>query len=276
MSTYRFVPFSVILLITLLTKVAFGTETNAVSLEPDRVLKGTSAVITVNAANIEKEDALSARIGSVLIPVEKNGDKRLIPLPKMDFVGQADVELLKSDGKTSIGTGKLNFVEPDLSRDFLISNWMWVIFIYVFLVGVPPVVFILYDIRKSYKERSEVITKIKDQSINASEVKELLKTMEDGPTGFTGLTRGIIAVTLIFVVAIAIFHILVFRADIPKYGQDILLIVANTITAIVGFYFGSRAASSSPTQPVQGKQGKQGQQGQQDQQGQQAQERAVD
>ncbi len=76
------------------------------------------------------------------------------------------------------------------------------------------------------------------------ELREFIKESEKSPPGIQGLTRGIIAVTVIVVLGIAVFHILVY--GIPENDSpiinNILSMFAGLLAAITGFYFGVRQA----------------------------------
>jgi hypothetical protein len=114
----------------------------------------------------------------------------------------------------------------------------------VVLIVALPLSCTFYDIKKSYEERSTVFLKLpSNASIN--EIKALLVDMDQGPSGLTGLTRGIVAVTLILVLAIAVFHLVVFPpTTVPHIAEQLLTLLAGTLTAITGFYFGTKAATT--------------------------------
>ena len=69
--------------------------------------------------------------------------------------------------------------------------------------------------------------------------------MDQGPTGFIGLTRGIIAITLILILAIAIFHLVVFEPTNLHFAEQLLTLLAGAVTAITGFYFGVKATTAA-------------------------------
>jgi hypothetical protein len=82
-----------------------------------------------------------------------------------------------------------------------------------------------------------------------AEIGSLLAAMDKGPTGFSGLTRGLIAMTLIFVLCFAVFHFVVFpKPDLPDVAEKLLMLIAGTLTAITGFYFGSKIATDAAQQ----------------------------
>ncbi len=212
-------------------------------LSPDRILTGTTPTIMImlDKSILNQEQITSVRIGEHIVAVQKSGveGKLSFQPPKLDFVGRAEVEVIGKDDKP-VAVGHLNYVERS-------SNGLWLLLLYVFLIVLPPSVFNLYDIYKSYQERSVVLLNLtKNTTATIDEIKALLRDMDQGPTGFTGLTRGIVAVTLILVLAIAVFHLVVFAPPtVPHIVEQLLTLLAGTLTAITGFYFGSKAATEA-------------------------------
>jgi len=129
----------------------------------------------------------------------------------------------------------------------------WLLILYLALIVVFPVGGHLYDMHKSYEERKWVLSPPETSAMTAEQRMDLLKALNLGPTGLTGFTRGAIAVTLILILGIAVFHLIVLPPDyVPDLAEKLLMLVAGTLTSIVGFYFGYKAASeASPQPPVQ-------------------------
>ncbi|NMW18778.1 MAG: hypothetical protein HKK66_07120 [Chlorobiaceae bacterium] len=241
--------------ITAHAAVVMGADLPKASITPDHILKGTNPTVTLTLdKGITNQDKLRARVGVQVVPVQKQeaDGKLTVQLPKLDLMGSADVELIGEDDKP-VATGKLNYVES-AEQSF---NRFWFLLLYVLLIVSPPTVMTFYDIVKSYKERTTVFEKLtKGKNINPDEIPALLVAMDQGPSGLTGLTRGLITVTIILVLAIAVFHLIVFApSDIPPIAQQLLTLLAGTLTAITGFYFGSKA-NTQPTQPTQSGDGK--------------------
>lgn len=228
------------------------------SLSPDRVLKGTAPIITItlDKSISDQKDIKSVRVGGQVVPVQepRAEGKLSVLLPKLDIVGRADVEVIGKDDKP-VSFGQLTYVEAAEPPPIPITGSSYsLLFLYLVLVFTLPLSATIYDIFKSYKERSEVLGKL-PKDLAANEIKELLVNMDQGPTGLLGLTRGIIAVTLILVLGVAVFHLVVFSHKVPDVADKLLMLLAGTLTAITGFYFGSKATATAvpPTGSSEGK-----------------------
>lgn len=229
------------------------------SLSPDRILKGTAPTVTITLDKSvpDQNQIKGVRIvGQVLAVQEpKVEGKLVVQLPKLDMVGRADVELIGKDDKPFL-VGQLTYVEaaepariPGYSRDLVL------LLVYVGLLVLLPVGCTIYDIRKSYQERNKVLKKLMANA-TVQDIGTLFSSMDRGPTGFTGLTRGLLALTLILVIGFAVFHLVVFApAKLPDVADKLLMLVAGTLTAITGFYFGSKAATEAAQQTPAGKAG---------------------
>ena len=219
------------------------------SLSPDHILKGNATIVTITDKSIPKEikSVLIARQpGTVQEPTAEG--KVSVLVPQLDFVGQADVEVIGTDDKP-VAVGKLTYVEstepPSNAVNVFTGKHLGLLFVYVGLIFLLPSICTIYDIFKSYQERHEVLTR-RLQITTTDEVRALLKDMDQGPTGLTGLTRGLIALMLVLALAFATFHLVVFTpSNVPDIAEKLLILLAGTLTSITGFYFGSKAASDA-------------------------------
>lgn len=225
--------------------VVTGADLPQASLSPDRVLKGTETKITITVDKDIQKQISSVRVGGHPAIVQKPGAEGKLSalLPKLDIVGQADVEVV-GKGNKPVAVGQLTYVAP--AEPSPLGSSIILLCGYVLLICLLPVSCTIYDIHKSYQERSTVFGLIKEKP-TIDEIKSLLANMDQGPTGFTGLTRGIVANTLILVLAIAVFHLVVFAPKVPDLAEKLLMLLAGTLTAITGFYFGSKAATTANT-----------------------------
>jgi hypothetical protein len=116
-----------------------------------------------------------------------------------------------------------------------------IIWLYALIVALLVLIPHLVDIFKAYKSREALIKKLADQGVPVAEIKELIKEAVKSPSGITGLTRGAIALTVIAILGIALFHLIITRTteDSQVIG-NVLSMVSSLIAAIVGFYFGGR------------------------------------
>jgi len=118
------------------------------------------------------------------------------------------------------------------------------LFIYVAIIAALPLAATMYDTYKSYVERKVIIDKL-PHNTSAADLRQFLKDLDSGPTGFTGLTRGIVALTLLLILAVAIFHLVVFQPTVSDLADRLLILLAGTLTSITGFYFGSKATAEA-------------------------------
>jgi len=201
---------------------------------PDTVLKGAPPTIMVSVGS--NDSIMSVRIGGEPATLQSGPavGKASVLVPKRDNAGQVDVEVYGKGGRL-LGRGRLTYVDGRVGG----SSPYWVFVVYVLAVAGCPWGFKWWDIRKSYAERQSVIGKL-PPSVKPTEIKELLVAMDDGPTGFIGLTRGVIAVTLILILGLAILHLIMFGSE-PTVAERLLTMLAGALTAVIGFYFGSKA-----------------------------------
>ena len=79
--------------------------------------------------------------------------------------------------------------------------------------------------------------------LDKDELRELLKESSKPPPGIPGLARSTIALTVIVILAVAIFHLL--TSDNGDGNStiinNVLSVLAGLLAAITGFYFGGRA-----------------------------------
>ncbi len=74
--------------------------------------------------------------------------------------------------------------------------------------------------------------------------RESTKALQDlAPAGIPGTSRSILAYGLLLVLAISVFHLLAIGGSekAPEYADKILTVLSGSLSAIVGFYFGSKA-----------------------------------
>jgi len=254
MRTHRITSIAVIALVAIVAPaIVFGADQPPVSCSPDRILKGTTPTITITLDKSipDQKEIKSVHIGGQIAAVQeprKEGELSVL-LPKLDIVGRADVEVIGKDDKP-VAVGHLTYVEsaePTPPPVIGTTKGLVLLLVYVGIIALLSGICIIYDICKSYKEREGVLNKLGGKA-SVQEIRDLLATMDKGPTGFTGLTRGLVAVTLILVLGFAIFHFVVFAPRPPDIAEKLLMLIAGTLTAITGFYFGTKAATEAAAQ----------------------------
>jgi len=249
MRARRITPLAAITALAILASaVLVHAQQPQASPSPDRILKGTTPTITITLDKSipDQSEIKGVRVGGQLVTVQApSADGKLsVPLPKLDIVGQADIEIIGKDDKVVAAT-RLTYVEagePSPTRDIVL------LCVYIGLIVLLPLICTIYDIRKSYAERADVFKKLQPHA-TTDQVRALLKDMDQGPTGLVGLTRGLLALTLVLALAFAAFHLVVFTpAKVPDIADKLIMLLAGTLTAITGFYFGSKAAQEGAQQ----------------------------
>lgn len=125
---------------------------------------------------------------------------------------------------------------------------MDIIIIYVLVVSlfasIPMILDICLAYRSINKTRNKLIEKASRDNLNLNELKELIKESGKTPPGIPGLARAIMALTVIVILGLAVFHILVkgTSGDDSKIVDNILSMLAGLLAAITGFYFGGKTA----------------------------------
>jgi len=127
---------------------------------------------------------------------------------------------------------------------------MEIILIYVLVValfaGIPMILDICLAYRSQNKTRNILIEKASLDKLELNELKEFVKESGKAPPGIPGLARATMALTVIVILGIAVFHILVKGApgDNSQIVNNILSMLAGLLAAITGFYFGGKTVES--------------------------------
>jgi hypothetical protein len=121
------------------------------------------------------------------------------------------------------------------------------------------------DARRAYKLRERAVELVGGKLLAAAskdglkmaELRELLATIGEPATGQRGLSRALMAFTIITVVGVALVALLLSgSADSSDLRKTVITSLLTLLGTIVGFYFGTRAAESgseptpAPTAPA--------------------------
>lgn len=129
---------------------------------------------------------------------------------------------------------------------------METILIYVVMLALFAGIPITFDIYMAYralnKTQKQVIEKLIENAsfdkLELQELQEFIKVAGKAPPGIPGLARAMMALTVIFILGVAVFHVLV--KGVPggdsSIVNNILSMLAGLLAAITGFYFGGKAA----------------------------------
>jgi len=130
---------------------------------------------------------------------------------------------------------------------------MEIILVYVVIVAlfisVPSIIDILMAYVSHYKIRKLLVDKASESNgLKLSELKELLKESGKAPGGMQGLSRATMALSVILILGIAVFHLI--TKDEPTDGDsqivgNVLSMLGGLLAAITGFYFGGRTAEKA-------------------------------
>jgi hypothetical protein len=119
----------------------------------------------------------------------------------------------------------------------------------VIMWGVPMWV----DARRAYRLRQRAVDLVGGRLLDAAEkngltvteLRELLGTIGEPATGQRGLSRALMAFTIITVVGVALLALLLSSAaDAGDLRKTVITSLLTLLGTIVGFYFGTRAAET--------------------------------
>ena len=125
---------------------------------------------------------------------------------------------------------------------------MEIILVYIVLIvifaGLPVILDILLAYRSQNRTRNILIEKAALDKLELAELREFIKESGKPPPGIPGLARATMALTVIVILGIAVFHILVKGApgDNSQIVNNILSMLAGLLAAITGFYFGGKTS----------------------------------
>jgi hypothetical protein len=104
----------------------------------------------------------------------------------------------------------------------------------------------LFANRQRHNLMMELVNRVATDKLATGELKEILEESRKEAFAMPGLARSTMALAVILVLGIAVFHVIVI--GIPPSNDDsqivnnILSMLAGLLAAITGFYFGGKAA----------------------------------
>lgn len=120
---------------------------------------------------------------------------------------------------------------------------VYIILLFIF-AGFPIILDIFLAYRSQSRTRNLLIEKASLDNLEIDELRELIKESGKAPPGIPGLARATMALTVIIILGIAVFHVLVKGAagDNSQIISNILSMLAGLLAAITGFYFGGKTS----------------------------------
>ena len=114
-----------------------------------------------------------------------------------------------------------------------------IIVIYVVILALVAVLPEVLDIWLSYRARKQVYNKLIEEAsvdkLTFTELQEFLKIVGKPPSGIPGLTRGVIAMTVIVILGIAVFHVLI--EGVPAEENQIINLLIFLLFSIIDVFF---------------------------------------
>ena len=123
---------------------------------------------------------------------------------------------------------------------------MEVVLVYIVLIIIFAALPIVLDICLAYRSQNRMrqllIEKASLDKFELEELREFVKESGKAPPGIPGLARATMALTVIVILGIAVFHLLVkgTTADNSQIISNVLSMLAGLLAAITGFYFGGK------------------------------------
>jgi hypothetical protein len=107
----------------------------------------------------------------------------------------------------------------------------------------------LFANRQRHNLMMELVNRVATDKLATGELKEILEESRKEAFAMPGLARSTMALAVILVLGIAVFHVIVIGVhgtspsnDDSQIVNNILSMLAGLLAAITGFYFGGKAA----------------------------------
>lgn len=115
--------------------------------------------------------------------------------------------------------------------------------ILVLFIALPTIIDIIMAYSSRKKTWTLLIEKASQDTLDKEELSALIKATAVGPPGISGMSRALMALAVIIILGIAVFHLLVNcqNTDALPIIDKVLSMLAATLASITGFYFGGRS-----------------------------------
>jgi hypothetical protein len=123
--------------------------------------------------------------------------------------------------------------------------WAYIIIIAV-IAFIPHLIDIILTYKSKMKLRKALLDPTAREKFTSDEFKKLIEEASKPPKGIVGLSRGTMAILVIAILGIALFHLLTTRQNSDsQIISNVISMLGSLIAAIVGFYFGGKASEES-------------------------------
>jgi hypothetical protein len=124
--------------------------------------------------------------------------------------------------------------------------------LYVGLLVLVALLPMLIDLGAAYwfagRTRRLLIDKAAGDRLSLPELRLILQELQASPPGIPGLARSTMALTVIVILGVAIFHLLVMPVALTDQTMQavttVLTLLSGLLAAITGFYFGGKATEA--------------------------------
>jgi hypothetical protein len=111
-------------------------------------------------------------------------------------------------------------------------------------IAIPTIADIFMAYYSQNKTWKLLIEKAGQDTLDKEELQTLIKATASGPPGIAGMSRALMALSVIIILGIAVFHLLAYGQQQENLTiiNNVLSMLGATLAAITGFYFGGRSA----------------------------------
>lgn len=144
-----------------------------------------------------------------------------------------------------IGTGRARAAAAEPISGLDGGSALILIAVVVVAVAAVAVIPLIMDVRQATAWRRQITDRLIDDAAHDHEVRDLLRDLRE-PRGVRGLTRSVIAVLILALVAFALaVAMLSSGADSGDLRKTIVTSLMTVLATVAGFYFGSLGAQNS-------------------------------
>jgi hypothetical protein len=138
---------------------------------------------------------------------------------------------------------------------------MGIVFLYSALLGLFVFGLMAWDMRSAYAAARDLREKLLAnlEGVSVDQRRSLVSDLSQALPGIPGLARSTLALALLLILGITVFHLVTFGGpgfapgESGKLVHDLAMLLGSAVTSVAAFYFGGRAvqegAAGATTQP---------------------------